>query len=340
MKQSFIWPKFHGKVGIFVFVFLLIFCAPGILIYAGEQKGNSPETVAKEAESAWMDGSTIPALNILNEGIRNYPHALNLQKLRGDILATSRRDSEAIEAYETTLKIKPDALDIRWAKWSVLLRSGQGDKAISEFQRIAEQDPNNPLVPLRMAQDLRKLDRLEESLEWYRKAVELAPEYPGWRLAMARAQFDILDGRGARDEVKHVLTMVTPGSPEEMAARSLLSVVYGATKERGRRYKPIFSPEGTAAERKEWASIRAEAWRLFEAGHFQEAEPVLRKVLQLKPSDHGATHDLGITLMELGKYEEAIPILEKVLTITTKDVVVADTFFRIGQSLAAFETMA
>ncbi len=317
--------------------YVLVVLLMSHLVFANEEQKPTVEMIAKQAEATWVDGAPVPALEILEQGILDNPHALNLQKLRGDILATSRRDQNAIEAYETILHQKPDALEIRWAKWSVLLRSGRRDEAIAELQHIAEFDSRNPLVPLRLAQDLRKLDRLEESLEWYRTALKLAPEFPGWRLAKARAQFDVLDGRGARDEVKQVLTMVSPGSPEEMAARSLLSVVYGATKERGRRYQPIFTPEGTSAERKEWAIIRAEAWRLFEAGRYQEAEPILRKVLALKPSDHVATHDLGVTLMELGRYQEALPILEKVLTITTKELVLADTFFRIGQSLTALE---
>ena len=302
---------------------------------------NSPEqdteSIAIQAKESWLDGAIVQALELLDRGIQAYPDALHLHRLRGDILATSRRVSEAVEAYDRALQAGPESLDIHWAKWSVLLRTGRRDEAVTALQRIAEIDVANPLVPLQIATDLRKLDRLEESLQWYQKAVALRPEMPGWRLAMARARFDILDGRGARDDVKRVLTMVAPGSPEDVAARSLLSVVYGATKERGRRYQPIFSPEGTAAERKEWAAIRAEAWTLFEAGQYAEAEPILRKVLVLKPSDHAATHDLGVTLMELGRYEEAIPILEKVLTITTKEEVLADTFFRIGQALTALE---
>ncbi|MGB0910510.1 MAG: tetratricopeptide repeat protein [Nitrospirales bacterium] len=315
----------------------LMVLSTNVSTFAEIQQKDDLDRIAEQAEAAWFDGSTVSSLDILGQGLQRYPHARMLHKLRGDVLATSRRDHDALEEYETILQKTPGALDVRWAKWSVLLRSGKGGQAIEEFKRIAEHDPENPLIPLRMAQDLRKLDHLEESVQWYQKAVNLRPGLPGWRLAMARGRFDILDGRGARDDVKHVLTMVSPGSPEEIAARSLLSVVYGATKERGRRFQPIFSPEGTAAERKEWASIRAEAWRLFDARRYQEAEPFLRKILALKPSDHGATHDLGVTLMELDRHEEAIPILEKVLTITTKDEELADTFFRIGQSLAALE---
>jgi len=109
-----------------------------------------------------------------------------------------------------------------------------------------------------------------------------------------------------------------------------MSVVYGATKERGRRFEWVFTPHGTAAERKEWASIRADAWRLFEAKRYQEAEPIFRRVLELKPSDYGAQHDLGVTLMELDRCEEGLPILEKVLEMTVKDEPLADTFFQIG----------
>ena len=299
--------------------------------FAKSQPSREEQTVIQRADAAWTDGDVVGALDILDRSLRNQPQSAALQKLRGDILTTARRHQEAIDAYDAVLTSTPEALPVRWAKWSELLRSGRGNEAIAEFQRIAKADPLNPLVPMQMARELRKLDRLEESVEWYEKAVTLVPHLPGWRLALARARFDILEGRKARDEVKHVLQMVSPGSPEEAMAKSLQSVVYGATKERGRRYQPIFSPEGTAAQRKEWASIRAEAWRLQEAGHYAEAEPLLRKILVLKPSDYRATHELGITLMELGKCEEAIATLQTGNDQSPSDEVYADSLFRIGQ---------
>ena len=312
---------------------LFMFSAPAL----AERPIDTEDRLVDRANVAWEDGAVSSALDIVTQGLRENPNSLKLKKLHGDILATTRRDQEALQAYQEILGTTPKDLQVRWAKWGVLLRLGRGDEASTELEQIAKQDANNPLAPYRLAQDLRKLDRLEESLEWYKKAVELVPNLPGWRLAMARARFDVLDGRGARDEVQHVLKMVSPGSPEETAARTLLAVVYGATKERGRRYQAIFSPEGTAAQRKEWASIRADAWRHFEAGRYQEAEPLLRKVMELKPSDFGATHDLGITLMELDRCEESVLLLEKVLSMTTKDEPLADTFFRIGQCLVKLE---
>ena len=91
---------------------------------------------------------------------------------------------------------------------------GEEEHALAEFERIAQLDADNPLAPLRMAQEYRRLDRLEESVKWYKKAVAMVPDVPGWRLAYARVRFDVLDGRGARDEVNRVLNMVPPDSPE------------------------------------------------------------------------------------------------------------------------------
>jgi len=255
---------------------------PGL---AHQQQTKSDDGVVDRAKAVWLNGAPNPALEILDQEMQGNPTDLRILKLRGDIFATSRRDQEALQAYDAVLQRAPGAIDVRWAKWSVLVRSGRGDEAIVELEHIAHYDSDNPLIHLRLAQELRKLDRLEESLVFYQKAVELVPDLPGWRLALARARFDVMDGPGARDEIQDVLKMVPPGSPEEIAARNLMSVVYGATKERGRRFEWVFTPHGTAAERKEWASIRADAWRLFEAKRYQEAEPIFRRVLELKPSE-------------------------------------------------------
>ncbi len=301
----------------------------------------SEDIVIERATEAWLDGSPPHALDIVEEGLLEHSHSLALKKLRGDILATSRRNQEALENYEAILKDSPEYLPARWAKWSVLTRLGQGDRAIDELERIAQHTPMNPLVLLRLAQDLRKLDRLEESVEWYKKAVTLAPKMQGWRLNLARALFDVLQYDGARKEVQSVLKNVEPGSPVEMAARNLLMITYGATKERGRRYEPIFSPGATAEERKRWALIRHQGWEYFAKGRYKEAEPILKELFALKPSDYRVTYELGSTLMELGQHEEAVELLQKSIELgpggDNFSEIFLNSIFRIGQSLVALE---
>ena len=305
--------------------------------FAEESQLRSEEQVAEHAKAVWESGAINPALDILDQGIQDYPHTLTLQKLRGDILATSRGPQEAVEAYEMILARTPTALDIRWAKWSVLTRSGQGEESIAELRRIARVDVQNPLVHLRLAQELRKLDRLEESLESYKKAVELVPDLLGWRLALARARFDVLDYQGADADVQYVLHKVPPGSPLELPAKNLLSQINGTSIDRGRRFDPVLTKEMTGAQRKEWASIRAEAWRLFSTGHYREAEPIYQRMLALNSNDPLANYQLGLTLMQLGRCKDALAVFGKMSNLDPSDDDYADTVFRMGQCLVELE---
>jgi len=132
-------------------------------IIAEELQGPSDPHIIERAKTDWESGAITPALETLEQGIEAHPDALTLHKLRGDILATSRASTEALQAYETVLGMQPSALDVRWAKWSLLVRSGQGEQSVEELRRIAAVDTRNPLIHLRLARELRKLDHLETS---------------------------------------------------------------------------------------------------------------------------------------------------------------------------------
>ncbi len=316
-------------------ILLLTAAMPLPAAVAGESQRPSEDRLADEAKAVWESGVMSRALEILDQGIQAHPQTLTLRKLTGDVLATARRPREAVAAYETALALQPSALEVRWAKWSVLTRWGQQDEAIAELQRIAHIDGANPLVHLRLALDLRKLDRLEESLEAYKKAVELMPDLLSWRLAMARARFDVLDVQGADDEVHYVLQRIPPGSPLESPAKNLLAVLYGP--ERGRRFVRSFAAEGTPAQRREWAAIRADAWNLFSTDRFAEAEPLYRRILELNPKDATAAHQYGLILMQLDRCKEALTVFRSVSNLEVSDEEYADTVFRMGQCLVKLE---
>ena len=294
------------------------------------------EQLAEQAKAAWDRGAVATALEILDHGQGVHPEAVALDKVRGDILSTFRNPQEAVQAYDRVLAAQPATLDVRWAKWGLLVRWGQDEKAITELQHIAGIDGKNPLIHWRLAQELRKLDRLEESLESYKRAVQLMPDLLSWRLALARARFDVLDYPGADADIHHVLQHVAPGSPLELPAHNQLAQLY-ESMDRGRRFSPALTPTATATQLKEWADLRSEAWKLFEAGSFQEAEPVYRKLIALNPSDPIATHQLGLTLMQLGQCKEALAVFGNMSNLNPSEEDFADTTYRMGQCYVELE---
>ncbi len=336
MQDTVVRARYHS-IAMLLGVPLIVTLTMGPFAFAEEPPLRSEEHIAEQAKAVWESGAINPAIEILDQGIQDHPHALMLHKLRGDILATSRGPREAVEAYETVLAKTPTALDVRWAKWSVLTRSGQGEESIAELGRIAGVDVQNPLVHLRLAQELRKFDRLEESLESYKKAMELAPDMLGWRLTLARARFDLLNYEGAEADVQYVLHKVPPGSPLELPAKNLLSQINGTSIDRGRRFDPVLTKDMTGTQRKEWAAIRAEAWRLFSTGRYQEAEPIYQRMLALNPNDALANYQLGLTLMQLGRCKDALTVFGKMSNLDPNDEDYADTVFRMGQCLVELE---
>jgi tetratricopeptide (TPR) repeat protein len=318
---------------------LMLVLAKGMPALAEGSADLSVEKVAEQAKAAWDSGAVASALELLDQGIHGHPEAPELHQLRGDILSTVRDPKEAVRAYDQALAAKPTAVDVHWAKWGLLVRWGRGDDAIAELQSIAQIEASNPLIHWRLGLELRKLDRLEESLESYKRAVELMPDLLGWRLALARARFDVLDYAGADSDLRYVLQHVAPGSPLELPAQNQLAQLY-ESMDRGRRFKPVLTPDVTADQLKEWASLRSDAWKLFEAGRYKEVEPVYRKLLDLNPGDPVATYQLGLTLMQLDRCEEALDVFGNMSNLNSKEEDYADTIYRMGQCYVELERWA
>jgi hypothetical protein len=93
----------------------------------------------------------------------------------------------------------------------------------------------------------------------------------------------------------------------------------------------------TGAQRKEWASIRAEAWRLFSTGRYREAEPIYQRLLALNPNDPLANYQLGLTLLQLGRCKDALTVFGKMSNLDPSDEDYADTVFRMGQCFVELE---
>jgi len=94
-------------------------------------------------------------------------------------IETQRRNYEAAEtAFKRALELNPNyATAYHW--YSDLLRWGLGrrDEALELIKRAAELDPRSPIILRIAGHSYDQVGRLDESLAWYRKSIEIDPGF-------------------------------------------------------------------------------------------------------------------------------------------------------------------
>ncbi|HBP87792.1 MAG TPA: hypothetical protein DD706_08865, partial [Nitrospiraceae bacterium] len=328
-------------------VILLGLIIGGMLTFLAPDPSPARQDQETEEEKSWrlnieelLDQFQFQAgLTRLDEAIQLFPASPRLHKKRGNVLMILRQNQEALTSYRQALTLAPDWLPAHWALWALLDRlNSNPDLELDSLFHIAELDSRNPLAQIRVARKLRQLQRFEESVVYFRRAVKIAPTHLAYRLFLARALYDVLSKEEAKAEVQWVLSHASPDSPEWVAARNLSQIVGGESTDKGARsdfFKTTKEPYGEEGkDYKTWALTREKAWQLMETGEYAKAEAMLRTVLTLDPEDDQTRYNLGLTLFKLKKNEEAIASLKASLAKSGQPAFYPDAIFQIGRAYA------
>ena len=322
---------------------VLISCLTSPSFWSGAEPLSDPvnQSIA-EADELLEQFQFHTGLNRVEGGLELFPASPRLRKKRADILMLLGRNQEALASYRQALTLGPNWLEGHWALWALLNRlSVDPELELDSLFHIADLDSLNPLAQIRLARKLREQKRFEESVVYFRRAVEIDPSHLAYRLFLARALFDIRDMDAAQQEVQWVLSHAAPGSPVFITAQNLQQIVEDGTVDMGARtdiFQHTKQPYGLEGkDYKRWALTRGEAWQFMKAGNFLEAETAWRNVLTLDPEDDLARYNLGLTLMKLGKYEDARIALQASLEKSKQPPFYPDAVFQIGQAYANLE---
>ena len=205
--------------------------------------------------------------------------------------------------------MQPSALDVRWSKWSLLVRSGQGEQSIKELRRIAAVDAHNPLIPICVSRGNSEssiTSRPHSSRtrkRWNSRQTCMGGD---WRWPAAR--FDVLDYEGAVNDVQYVLDH-TPARFSTRVAGQYLGHRVSRTFTRPRpalrsgvyaRKTSTGPTEGMGAH----ARGRLENVR---GRPLQRSRAALSQTVGIESTRPVSRSSIRPDLMQLGKCEEALP---------------------------------
>ncbi len=130
---------------------------------------------------------------------------------RGSYMMATRQTAAAGTAFQAMVERYPETPNVHYA-YGVFLRMEQPDKAIEQFKRELELQPNHSASLLQLAYEYLKQTNADAALPWAKQAVEVAPTSYASHKALGDALLESGDVEGALRELQ-TAARLAPDSP-------------------------------------------------------------------------------------------------------------------------------
>src|SRR5262245_27517447 len=203
--------------------------------------------------------------------VRESPQAGSADALlaSAERLLRERKTEQSIVAYQQVIALKPDSMEAQLGLAKGELLAGREKIAIQEYERVLRFDPNHRESLLALAGLYsHRRSTWPQSESRYRRYLKLVP-------------------RDAADQLALACNLAWQGKAG--AAAELFS-------------RPEVVPLETASD------VRDYAFCLSHIGKYEQAEPVLRKLMSLTPGDTAAAMQLARIYARRKNWQSALPL--------------------------------
>lgn len=331
--------------------------------------GAAPETWLRAAEayasSLAHRGEKKKALAVLDKADEFANGRLALMSLRSKI--------EKGEPVPLLIATPADGASEILVDLATALNRGGGEPFVRLYLQYAlALKPDSDAALLQLAALAEQQDKAEEAIDLYRR---VPADLPMKRAAELQLGLNLADLKRSDEAITHLKELLA-AAPDDMRAYLALGGVYSSTenyraaadiydqaierlKNPGKNDWNIFYQRGIAYERlKEWPKAEPsfrEALKLMPDQpqvlnylgyswvdmnmNLEEGLAMIRKAVDLRPSDGYIVNSLGWAHYRLGRFEEAVGELERAVSLKPDDPVLndhlGDAYWRVGRKLEA-----
>lgn len=137
----------------------------------------SPEALVQKADSAYEEKDFQKAIALLTEANAKESHNPDILFKIGYIFGQAGNDDEAMKYYKEALELDSNNEYIHNALASIYRKNGEYTSAKMHLHASLEIDDENPLTYYNFGNLLVDMQKDEEALEMYKKAIELNPDF-------------------------------------------------------------------------------------------------------------------------------------------------------------------
>ncbi len=295
--------------------------------FTAAQKINphSEEVVLNMARIDTEQGNLKGAIQVLS----SVPDADQTAKIAYALGASYDQNKEtkhAIAAYQKSLSLEPDNLDVERALADALHRDGQDKAALAAYNDVIDGDPTDAAAYLHAAEIDRSEGRPEDALANLKKAAPLASD----SLEVRYNEALVYEQLGQYPDAEHLLTKMVADaehstgdySPSEKNNYALfvdhLGNVYqdeGRTDDAVATYNKMVPLGGDLTVSAYGAEV--EAYR--QAHQYGKAIALLQQATAKFPKNRGLKLELAGQLAASGKYDDGVNLAKTLLNNTPQD---------------------
>lgn len=122
-------------------------------------------------------GRKSEALETFDRTTRIHPDAVDAWNGRGNVLLDFHRAEAALESFDRALRIAPDHPDVLNNRGTALVALERYSEAIVSFDQSLRARPDSPVVFTNRGRALMNLNRTRPALENFDEAIRISPEY-------------------------------------------------------------------------------------------------------------------------------------------------------------------
>lgn len=312
------WPRALESSGPYYGVAsraLLLVLVSGALL----GKGRAAAPVAPETNSltqACLDaGKAFPEISQVIQVLSGHPSADGYNAL-GALFAQRSNFSCAIPAFETALRLDPNAAQARFNLAVALVRTGNKEQGADNFRLLISRQPDSFVAHNALGRVLEDLSDLDEAAEEFKAALKINP-----RFAMAASNLAHLlhDQKRYQAEIFYLRQALASDPPKHLAFD--LQLELGAAYElNGDTAQAVDTLRTAVASNPDSAKAHFNLATEF-ADHvrYKEAAAEYKETIRLDPADNSARLSLAKALVEATEDAAAVPYLQEYIRRAPQD---------------------
>ena len=272
-----------------------------------EGSPGSPESLFLQSRLAYQAGRYEAAAGLISRAIRAEPGNPDFHNALGAIHQALKKQGEAVACYQKALALAPDFAEAHYNMGDALKEQGRLEEAEAFQQKARVLYRASECYNL--GNDLKAQGIFSESIENYRKALAIRPDYAEAHNNLGAA----LNDQGKPNEAAACYLNALAIKPDYAEAHNNLGVALNTLDRHG---------EAAACYQRALALVPDFVEACYNLGNAFKSQHKLdaavenyRKALALKPDYAEAHHNLGNALKDQGNISEAIESFRRALSL-------------------------